>query len=132
MFHFAHERILKRIVHARGSGGYHGFAARRGRPRQRAKRRPDMKDDTAEALANISEALVAAIAEAQARLEIGLLGQEFRDLLRHSRQLHVALLEILLVAEPNVDERTRGRIIAFSNSLDRLEDRLQGDDGEPR
>jgi len=89
-----------------------------------------VNEDTAEALANISEALVAAIAEAQARLEVGVLGDEFRDLLRHSRHLHVALLEILLVAEPNVDGRTRGRVIAFSNSLDRLEARLQVEDGE--
>jgi len=86
--------------------------------------------DAAEALANISEALVTAIAEAQARLEVGLLGDEFRELLHHSRQLHVALLEILLVAEPNVEERLRGRAITFGNSLDRLEAALRGDDSE--
>ena len=75
----------------------------------------------------VSAALVTAIGEAQARLQFGVLGEEFFDLLRHARELHVLLLELLLTAEPKVDERTRGLADSIGNNLDTLDAALRPD-----
>jgi starvation-inducible outer membrane lipoprotein len=78
-------------------------------------------------LARIASALVVAIAEGKANFDAGRLGSDAIDLLCRARELHVLLLELLLVAEPDVDERTRGRVIALGNGLDDLEAALRGD-----
>ena len=71
-------------------------------------------DDTFE----VAATLVAAIGEASARAKAG---RNYRQLLERIRELHVVLLELLLISEPNVDERTRGLAIALGNRVDELE-----------
>ena len=81
-------------------------------------------------LPSVSAALVSTISEAHARIEAGDRGDEFLDLLRPARELYVLLLELLLTAEPNVDERARGLADSIGNNLDKLEAALRADDGD--
>ena len=54
----------------------------------------------ADELARIAAALVAAIADASARAkEIGI-DSEFREIVRHSREMHVLLVEAMVDNEP--------------------------------
>lgn len=88
-----------------------------------------MKPDTADEVAVVSAALVKTIAQASAIGASGLVNDEFTDLLVEARRLYVLLLELQLVAEPDVPENVRGLAVALGNNLDRLEAALRG---EPR
>jgi hypothetical protein len=79
------------------------------------------KDDIFE----VAATLVTAIGEASARAKSGARGRNYLTLLERIRELHIVLLELLLIEEPNVDERTRGLATSLGNSIDRLQDRVQ-------
>ena len=85
-----------------------------------------MKPDSADDVADVSAALVKVIGQAHALGVNGRLDDEFADLLIRARQLYVNLLEMLLVAEPDVPESIRGLATSLGNNLDRLEAALRG------
>jgi hypothetical protein len=51
--------------------------------------------------------LLVAIDEASARLDAGDRSDQYLELLGRVRELHIVLLELLLISEPNVDPNTR-------------------------
>jgi hypothetical protein len=83
-------------------------------------------DDIVEVVAT----LVTAIGEASARANAGVRNVTMIDLLERIRELHIVLLELLLIAEPNVDEKTRGLATALGNSIDRLQEVLRVGESE--
>jgi flagellar biosynthesis regulator FlaF len=76
-------------------------------------------------LATLSADLLKAIGEAHARIEIGDVGDELADLLRHARDLHERLLEDLLSSEPALPEAMRGLATSIGNHLDKLDAALR-------
>ena len=75
------------------------------------------KDDIFE----VAATLVAALGEATVRAESGAGGRKYLNLLERIRELHIVLLELLLIEEPNVDPRTRGLAITLGNRIDSLQ-----------
>jgi hypothetical protein len=80
-----------------------------------------MTPDRAYELETICQALVAAIGEAQVRLEQGPLDERLAHLVLHARELHTAMCEALITSEPDVEERVRGLAEAIGNHLELLE-----------
>jgi hypothetical protein len=78
----------------------------------------------------IAATLVAAIGEASTRAKSGARGRNYMNLLQRIRELHIVLLELLLMEEPNVDERTRGLATALGNNIDRLQAMVEDERGD--
>ena len=72
-------------------------------------------------LARISAALVKAMAEARVMHDANGIDENFRENLRHARELHDLLLEGLIEAEPAPPEYLRGLCDSMGNNLDELE-----------
>ena len=86
------------------------------------------KELDADEIARISAALIAAIAEAQTLAADGTIGDEFRELLRHSREMHDLMVEQLQQAsESSAVEYARGLVESMGNHLDELEAALKRD-----
>ena len=81
------------------------------------------KQFAADELARISAALIAAIAEAQTLAADGVIGAEFRELLRHAREMHNLMVEHL----HGGTEYTRGLADSIGTHLDELEKALKRD-----
>src|SRR4030095_15088554 len=78
-----------------------------------------MVDDDLE---RILATLTAAIAEARTvAAEVGI-GEEFRTITRHAREMHYILLEALLEREQSVAQTQRGRADALDAAVARLEE----------
>ena len=86
------------------------------------------KDDIFE----VAATLIAAIGEASTRAEAGARGTSYWSLLERIRELHIVLLELLLIEEPDVDERTRGLATSLGNSIDRLQSNIGDDQDDDR
>ena len=86
-----------------------------------------MKQLDTDEIARISAALIAAIAEAQTLATDGKVGDEFRELLRHAREMHDLMIERLRDAEPGAVEYARGLADSIGNHLDELEAALKRD-----
>jgi len=71
--------------------------------------------------------LIKAITEAKVLADAGNLDPEFRDLVRHARDLYDLLLEQVIAAGPGAAEDVRGMCDAMGNRLGQLEALL--DDG---
>ena len=84
-----------------------------------------MKQLDPQEVARISAALVEAIAEAQTLATDSKIGVEFRDLLRHAREMHDLMVEQLQDAEPSSIEYARGLADSIGNHLDELEATLK-------
>ena len=56
----------------------------------------------------------------------------YSSLLERIRELHIVLLELLLIEEPDVDERTRGLATSLGNSIDKLQEMVDAEPGERR
>lgn len=84
------------------------------------------KDDIFE----IAATLVTAIGEASTRAKSGARGRNYLSLLERIRELHIVLLELLLMEEPDVDERTRGLATSLGNSIDRLQAMVGEESGD--
>lgn len=82
-----------------------------------------MTQPDADEVARISAALIAAIAEAQTLAADGKIGAEFRELLRHAREMHNLLVEHL----DGGTEYARGLADSIGAHLDDLEATLKRD-----
>ena len=71
--------------------------------------------------ARISSALVKAIAEAKVQADSGDIGPEFRDIVRHARDLYDLLLGQLGAAGSRAPEAVLGMADSMGNKLDELE-----------
>ena len=71
--------------------------------------------------ANISAALVRAIAEAKVLADAGEIGAETHNLVQHPRELYARLLEQFAAAGLVVPEEFRGRADAMGNKRDQPE-----------
>ena len=72
-------------------------------------------------LARISGAMLKTLAEARALNEAGDTSGEFRNLIRHAREMHDLLLEHLIAAEPGTAQYAHGLADSMANHLDELE-----------
>ena len=79
-------------------------------------------------LARISGAMLKTLAEARALSEAGDTSGEFRNLIRHAREMHDVLLENLIAAEPGTAQYARGLADSMANHLDELERLIDGDE----
>jgi hypothetical protein len=82
-----------------------------------------------EDLTGIADALIAAIAEANARLTMGDSGSDAAELIRHARELHRLLLDAMASSRSEAGPRLRGLAVTLGNRMDRLEAAWRG---EPR
>ena len=73
--------------------------------------------------------LLVAIDEASARLDAGDRSDQYLELLGRVRELHIVLLELLLISEPNVDPDTRQLAELLGHRIDQLQASLQIDRG---
>jgi hypothetical protein len=80
-----------------------------------------MTPDREQELGRICGELVAAIGEAQVRLDQGPLDERLAQLVLYARELHTALCEALISSEPDVEERIRGLAETIGNHLEVLE-----------
>lgn len=85
--------------------------------------------DAAE-LARITAALVGAIAEAKVRAKEYGIEPEFREIVRHSREMHFLLLEALLADKALSTEYYRGLSESTNNSIEQLETLAEMPDGK--
>jgi hypothetical protein len=72
---------------------------------------------------------VGAIAEARARAKDHGIDPEFREIVRHAREMHFLLLEALLANEPLSTEYYRGLSESADNSIEQLEALAEMPDG---
>jgi chorismate mutase len=75
----------------------------------------------ADELARIAATLVAAVAEAKARAGEYGIDSEFREIVRHAREMHGLLLEAMRANEPLATAYLRGLSDAAVNSIEHLE-----------
>ena len=80
-----------------------------------------------EDLTGIADALIAAIAEANARLAVGDSGSDAAELIRHARELHRLLLDAMASSRSDAGPRLRGLAVTLGNRMDRLEAAWRGD-----
>ena len=80
-------------------------------------------------LPDLAAELTRALGEAHASITAGDFGEDLVELLRRARELHEALLEGLLTAEPDVPEAVHGLAVTLGNNLDRLEAALRAGQG---
>jgi hypothetical protein len=69
----------------------------------------------------IEATLLAAIAAAKVVLQDLGVGTQFSEVVRHTRELHDVLLEMMVANEPDVVERLRGLCESLGNAIDELE-----------
>ena len=72
-------------------------------------------------LFDVMTSLMVAVDEASLRSDAGDRSDHYLDLLRHVRELHIALLELLLVFEPDVDPATRQAAELLGHRIDQLQ-----------
>src|ERR1700674_2723964 len=84
------------------------------------RRRINNTVDTDE-LARTTATLLAAVAEAKARVQVQGIDPEFREIVRHAREMHDLLLEALAGNERLATEYMRGLSDAAANSIEHLE-----------
>jgi hypothetical protein len=84
------------------------------------------QNDTSEILTS----LMVAIDEASSRADAGDYSDHFLDLLGRVRELHIVLLELLLISEPNVDPVTRQLADLLGHRIDQLQTILQVNRGK--
>ena len=84
--------------------------------------------DAAE-LTRITDALVGAIAEAKVRAKEYGIEPEFREIVRHAREMHFLLLEALLADKALSTEYYRGLSDSTNNSIEQLEALAEMPDG---
>jgi hypothetical protein len=77
--------------------------------------------DALEDLSGVSQALIAAIAEARACIEAGDFGADLADLVRHARELHRLLLDGIASSVVDVGPRMRGLAMTLGNSMESIE-----------
>ena len=75
----------------------------------------------ADELARIEATLLQAIAEAKIVVKDGGVGPQFREIVRHARELHDILLEALRAGGSQASQRMLGLCIALGNAVDQLE-----------
>lgn len=80
-----------------------------------------------EDLTGIADALIAAIAEADARLALGDSGSEAAELILHARELHRLLQDAMASSRADAGPRLRGLAVTLGNRMDRLEAAWRGD-----
>ena len=81
-------------------------------------------------LARITGTLVAAIVEAKARAKEYGIDQEFRESVRHAREMHFLLLDAVLANEALQTEYYRGLSESADNSIEQLEALAELPDGK--
>jgi len=81
-------------------------------------------------LFEVITSLMVAMDEASLRSDAGDRSDQYLDLLRRVRELHVALLELLLAFEPDVDPATRQLAELLGHRIDQLQAVLQEDRDE--
>ena len=75
----------------------------------------------ADDLARIAATLVAAIAQAKARAKEFGTDSDFREIVRHAREMHDLLIEALIENEPLSTAYLRGLSDTTENAIERLE-----------
>lgn len=80
----------------------------------------------------ISAALVKAIAEAKAMVDVENFGPDLQDVVRHARELHDLLAEQVDVAEAGVRDRLRPVCDAMGHNVRRLEEVVSRPEMPPR
>jgi hypothetical protein len=75
----------------------------------------------ADELARIEATLLLAIGEAKAIVKEHGVGPQFREIVRHAREMHDLLIEALRIGGSHVTQRTWGLCIALGNAVDELE-----------
>ncbi len=81
-------------------------------------------------LSDLTTSLLVAMDEASLRSDAGDRSDQYVDLLRHVRELHIVLLELLLLSEPDVDPPTRQLAELLGHRIDQLQATLQVSRGE--
>ena len=81
-------------------------------------------------LARITATLVGAIAEAKVRAKEYGIDPEFREIVRHAREMHFLLLEALLANKTLATEYYRGLVDSTDNSIEQLEALAELPDGK--
>jgi hypothetical protein len=76
-------------------------------------------------LSEVIASLLVAVDEASLRSDAGDRSAQYLDLLGSVRELHIVLLEVLLVSEPNVDPITRQLADLLGHRIDQLQAVLQ-------
>ena len=85
-----------------------------------------------DARVQISAALVKAIAEAKAMVDVENFGPDLLDVVRHARELHDLLAEQVNAAEPGVIDRLRAVCEAMGHNVRRLEEVVSRPEMPPR
>jgi len=91
-----------------------------------------MTNAASEDLADVSAALIAAIAEAQARIEAGDSSNDLAEVVRHARELHRLLIDGIADSVADVGPRLRGLAVALGNNMEIIETALRGNDRAAR
>jgi hypothetical protein len=84
----------------------------------------------ADDLARIAATLVAAIAQAKVRANEFGIDPDFREIVRHAREMHDLLLEALIENEPLSTAYLRGLSDATENTIEHLEALAEMPDGK--
>jgi hypothetical protein len=84
----------------------------------------------ADELARIAAALVGAIAEASARVKEFGIDSQFRELVRHSREMHDLLVEAMIANQVVQAEYLSGLSVTAENAIERLEGLAAMPDGK--
>ena len=72
-------------------------------------------------LYEVMTSLLVAMDEASLRSDAGDRSDQYLDLLSHVRELHISLLELLLLSEPDVDPATRQLAELLGHRIDQLQ-----------
>ncbi len=83
----------------------------------------------ADDLARIAATLVAAIGQAKARAKEFGIDPDFREIVRHAREMHDLLIEALIENEPLSTAYLRGLSDATENTIEQLEALVETADG---
>jgi hypothetical protein len=75
----------------------------------------------ADELARIEDTLVAAIAEAKVIVKRDGVGPQFKEVVRHAREMHDVLLDALRAGGSKASQRMLGLCVALGNAVDELE-----------
>lgn len=83
-----------------------------------------------DSLSEVMTSLLVAMDEASLRSDSGDRSDQYLDLLSHVRELHISLLELLLLDEPDVDPATRQLAELLGHRIDQLQEVVQRSRGK--